>query len=76
MKNFIFGFLIGIAVLLAFLYFGGPKYMVAFGNKTEQAGKKLEHYEKPVQDTAKGAARSVDKAYDKTKEKVKEYIKK
>ena len=52
MKDFIFGFLAGIIVLMAFLY--GPRYMVALGNKTEEVGKRLESYKKPVHDTAKG----------------------
>lgn len=52
MRNFLFGFLIIIAVLAAFLY--GPKYMIVVGAKTEEAGKKLENYQKPLLNTVKG----------------------
>lgn len=81
MKKILFGFVIGVAALVVFLYFGGARYVKLFGAKTEQAGEKLEAYEKEmkektreaekkVQDTAKGAK----KAVDRTREKVKEYI--
>ncbi len=76
MKNFILGFLIGVAVLLAFLYLGGPRYLVALGIRAQEAGQKLEHYEKPVKNTVNEAGQSVDKALDKTKMKVREYIRK
>lgn len=51
MRDFIFGFLAGIIVMTAFLY--GPGYMVVLGNKTEEVGKRLESYKKPVRDTAR-----------------------
>ncbi len=76
MKKFILGFFIGIAVLLVFLYLGGSRYMIIFGNKTEEAGEKLRPYEKGVQNAAKGAKKSAEKAFDKTKEKVKGYMEK
>lgn len=52
MKDFIFGFLAGMLVLMAFMY--GPRYMVALGTKTEEVGKRLENFKKPVHETAKG----------------------
>lgn len=61
MKKFIFGVIIGILALGAFLYFGGPKYLKLFGAKTEQAGERLEKYEK-------GLKRSADEATDKLKD--------
>jgi len=52
MKDFVLGFLAGMLVLMAFMY--GPKYMMALGSKTEEVGKRLENYKKPVQESAKG----------------------
>lgn len=52
MKEFIFGFLAGILVIMAFMY--GPRYMMALGAKTEEIGKRLENYKKPVQGSARG----------------------
>jgi hypothetical protein len=52
LKDFLLGFLAGMLVLMAFMY--GPRYMVALGAKTEEVGKKLENYKKPVQETTKG----------------------
>ena len=53
--RFLFGLIIGVLALAAFLYFGGPEYLKAFGSKTEQAGTKLEKYEKEIKSTAKEA---------------------
>ena len=86
MKKFILGVIIGILALAAFLYFGGPKYLKIFGAKTEEAGERLERYEKGLKHTAEEAKESVgktvektkkvvDKTVDKTTEKVKEYSK-
>lgn len=75
MKKFIFGVLIGISFLVLFIYFGWAKYLKTFGARTEEAGQKLEGYQKPVQETAKTVKKAVDKTYDKTRETVKEYIK-
>ncbi|MBI5642520.1 MAG: hypothetical protein HY954_03485 [Deltaproteobacteria bacterium] len=81
MKKLLLGFILGIAVLAAFLYFGGAGYLKTFGAKTEEAGAKLEKYEKEIKDTAKEAkevvedtAKGAKKAVDKTTEKVKGYM--
>ncbi len=57
-REFMLGFLVGVAVVLAVMY--GPRYMIVFGNKAEQAGKKLENYKKPVKDAAKGALLNIN----------------
>lgn len=85
MKKVILGILLGVVVLAVFLYFGGSKCLRAFGSKTEEAGVKLEKYEKQfrektdeagktVKETAVSAKKTAARTYDKTKEKVKEYM--
>lgn len=81
MKKILLGFILGALVLFLFLYFGGAKYLKTFGQKTEQAGEKLEGYEKQIKEKTEGAgkavretAESAKKAAEKTKEKVEEYV--
>lgn len=69
MKKFIFGVLIGVLALAAFLYFGGPRYMRIFGAKTEEAGARLEKYEKGLKETAGEAAEKVKDTAETVKEK-------
>jgi CHASE3 domain sensor protein len=69
MKKFILGVLIGILALAAFLYFGGPKYLKIFGAKTEEAGERLEKYEKGFKHTADEAAETVKETAQTVKEK-------
>ena len=83
MIRLFFGGLAGIVLLGLFFYLGGPRYLAAFGAKTEQAGVKLEKYETRIKKTTKDAEKAVAKkaedakeAYDRTKEKVKEYLQK
>lgn len=78
MKKFLLGFIIGILALACFFYFGGSKYLKAFGSKTEQAGEQLEKYEKKFKKTAKETTEAVretasgaKEAVETTKEKVK-----
>ncbi|MBI1911938.1 MAG: hypothetical protein HYS21_08020 [Deltaproteobacteria bacterium] len=81
MKKIVLGILLGIVVLAVFLYFGGAKYVKTFGSKTQEAGQKLEKYEKGMKDTvkqteekvketAKDAKEAVDKTVDSTKKAV------
>ncbi len=81
MKKILLGFILGLVALFIFLYFGGAKYLRTFGHKTEQAGEKLEGYEKQIKEKTEGAqkavketAESAKKTAEKTKEKVKEYV--
>lgn len=69
MKKFIIGVVIGILALAAFLYFGGPKYLKMFGAKTEEAGERLEKYEKGFKHTAEEAAETVKETAETVKEK-------
>lgn len=69
MKKFILGVVIGIIALAAFLYFGGPKYLKIFGAKTEEAGERLEIYEKKLKHTAEEAAEKVKDTAETVKEK-------
>lgn len=81
MKKVLFGFILGLLALVLFLYFGGAKYLKTFGHRTEQAGEKLEGYERQIKEKAEGAGKAVKetagsakKAAEKTKEKVEEYV--
>ena len=67
--RFLFGLIIGVLALAAFLYFGGPEYLKAFGSKTEQAGTKLEKYEKEIKSTAKEAKEVFGDTAETVKEK-------
>ena len=69
MKKFILGVIIGILALAAFLYFGGPKYLRIFGAKTEEAGERLERYEKGLKHTAEEATEKVKETAETVKEK-------
>lgn len=70
------GIIIGIAILAGFVYFGGSKYLKTFGAKTEQAGERMEGYEKTLKTTAKDAKQTVEKTIDTTKEKVRGVVSK
>lgn len=72
MKKFIIGVVIGVVALAAFLYFGGPKYLKAFGSKTEQAGENLEKYEKELKHTADDAKEAVKDTAESVKETAKD----
>lgn len=81
MKKILAGVFIGVILIVAFLYFGGSKYVREFGSKTEETGVKLEKYEKEVKETAKEVKESAEDAteavgdtIDKTAKKVKEFI--
>lgn len=83
MKKFIAGVIIGVVVILAFLYFGGPRYMKVFGAKTEEAGGRLEKYEQGLKKTAETvkekageAGKAVGDAADKTAEGTKKAYRK
>lgn len=60
-KKALIGILLGVVVLAVFVYFGGGKYLQAFGAKTEQAGVKLEGYEMKMKNTTKEAEVTVKK---------------
>lgn len=76
MKKVMLGILIGVFVLILFVYFGGSRYVKSFGTKTEEAGEKLEKIEKEMREKAKGAKKSVEKSFDKTVDTTKEKVKK
>ena len=72
MKKLILGFIIGVAVLVFFLYLGGSKYVKALGVRTEQAGEKLEGYERKLKRTAREASEVLRDTASDTKDAVKE----
>ena len=72
MKKLILGFIIGVAVLVFFLYMGGSKYVKELGKRTEQAGEKLESYEKKLKRTAREASEVVRETVKDTKDAVEE----
>lgn len=69
MKRFLLGIIIGILALAAFLYFGGPRYLKIFGAKTEEAGERLEKYEKGFKKSADEVAEKVKETAETVKEK-------
>lgn len=75
MLKIFLGFFIGVALMLAFLYFGGGTWLRQFGSSTERAGARIEGYEKSLKESTKGAEKAAGQTYEKTKEKVGEYVK-
>jgi len=69
------GFCIGVAVMVAFFYLGGGRWLREFGSSTERAGARLEAYEQRLKDTTKDAGKAAGKTIEKTKEKVGHYVK-
>ncbi|MBI2412159.1 MAG: hypothetical protein HYV24_03010 [Deltaproteobacteria bacterium] len=69
MKKVLLGIIIGIIALAAFLYFGGGRYLRVFGAKTEEAGEKLEKYEKEMKKEAEVIKESAKEAGETIKEK-------
>ncbi len=72
MKKLLFGILLGIAILFAFFYFGGSRYIKTFGKKTEETGVRLEKVEKKVRESAGEAKETVKEKFEETKEKAAE----
>lgn len=72
MKKVILGFFLGIIALGLFLYFGGGRYVKALGVKTEEAGTRLETYEKKMKETTKDAGSTVKEKTEGAKETVEE----
>ena len=75
MLKMLFGIIIGVALMLVFLYLGGGRWLKEFGRSTEKAGARLEVYEKRVQDTANDAGKTAGDTIDKTREKVGNIVK-
>lgn len=69
MKKVLFGFLLGIIAITAFLYFGGPGYVKLAGSKTEEAGARLEKYEEGLKHTAQEAKEAITDTAETVKEK-------
>lgn len=69
MKKLFFGILLGIAILLAFFYFKGSKYIKTIGVKTEETGTRLEKVEKKVRESAGEAKETIKEKFEETKEK-------
>jgi len=81
MGKLFLGALAGLILLGLFFYLGGPRYLAAFGAKTEEAGHRLEKYEKRIKESTRSAEHTVKEkaddakeAYDSAREKVKEYL--
>lgn len=72
MKRLILGFIIGVAILVFFLYMGGSKYVKELGVRTQKAGEKLEGYEKKLKRTAREATEVVRDTVKDTKDAVEE----
>lgn len=70
MKKVIAGIIIGIVLIIVFLYFGGSRYLKSFGEKTEEAGDKIQKYERTLKDSVDSAKDSVEKS----KERIKKYM--
>jgi hypothetical protein len=54
MKKFILGIIIGVAIILVFIYLGGGATLQVVGKKTIEIGERVEVYEKAFKDVAQG----------------------
>ncbi len=54
MKKFLLGIVIGVVVIVCFIYFGGGNILKALGKKTIEVGEKVEIYEKALKEVAQG----------------------
>lgn len=68
MKRFILGIVIGIILLILFVYFGGADYLKTAGKAVEKAGSELEQYEKKIKELTP----TIEKGIKEVKERVKE----
>ena len=74
MKRIALGIIIGIIFFLVFVFAGGSEYLKRFGQKTEEAGEKLEVYEKEFKKGAEEAIEKLEESSERAKEAVKEVI--
>jgi ABC-type arginine transport system permease subunit len=51
MKNFLLGIVIGIIVIILFIYFGGGRALKSLGMMTTDLGERIETVEKSLKDT-------------------------
>lgn len=70
MKKILFGIIVGIAVVVVFIFYGGGDYLKKFGWHAEKAGSKIEKMEKKL----KGSVSGVKEKVEKTADKVKDYV--
>jgi hypothetical protein len=70
MKRLILGFIIGVAALAVFLYFGGAAHIKTLGKKTYEAGARLEELVKDL----RGIKKNARDIAEKSSERVKEYM--
>jgi hypothetical protein len=54
MKKFILGIIIGVALIVVFIYLGGGNALKIVGKKTIEIGERVEVYEKAFKDVAQG----------------------
>lgn len=70
MKKVFFGFILGVAALVAFIYTGGGSYLQEAGKRTGDAGEVIEGYEKKMKKTARSTKDSVEETLEKARETV------
>jgi len=70
MKKVFFGFILGVAALVAFIYTGGGSYLKEAGKRTGDAGEVVEGYEKKMKKTTRNTRDSVEDTIEKARETV------
>ena len=70
MKKVFFGFILGVAALVAFISPGGGSYLKEAGKKTGDAGEVVEGYEKKMKKTARRTKDSVEETLEKARDRV------
>ncbi len=69
MKNFLLGIVIGILLIILFIYFGGGRVLKSMGGKTIEVGERVEVYEKKLKEATQDLIK-------KKKERIEKEIKK
>ncbi|MBI5286847.1 MAG: hypothetical protein HY878_04555 [Deltaproteobacteria bacterium] len=66
MKKVLLGIVLGIIILILFVYLGGGEAIIRLGKGVEVAGERLKHYEGVL----KGTTEKVKKGLEKQKERL------
>ncbi len=75
MKKILLGIIIGIVAFVIFIMSGGGEYLKRLGQKTEEAGKRLETYERKLKRSVKDTKERIKSLKEKTEKKAKDTIK-
>ncbi len=74
MKRILLGIIIGIIAFVIFIMAGGGEYLKRLGQKTEEAGRRLESYEKRLKSSVKETKQRIETLKEKTEKRIKDTV--